>query len=175
MAFLTKIQLENIGFKYIGNNVQISDKVSIYNPDQIEIGDNSRIDDFCVISGKVAIGKNIHIAIFCNVVGGEKDIVLEDFPGLACGCHVFSQSDDYSGGSLTNPTIPDRFKKRDEGCYSYLQTQHCWYLINHSSRRYPFRGNSDWCYVYGDEEHRTMVNLRWYSSQKNKRSSTRLT
>lgn len=111
MAFLTNVQLKSMGFKYLGQNVRISDKASIYNPETLEVGDNSRIDDFCVISGNVTIGRNVHIAIFCNVAGGEKGIVLEDFSGLAYGCHVFSQSDDYSGRTLTNPTVPDEFKK----------------------------------------------------------------
>ena len=97
-------------FKSLGVNVKISDKASIYNCDLMEIGDHSRIDDFCVISGKVKIGRNVHIAIFCNVAGGEKGILLDDFSGLAYGCHVITQSDDYSGKTLTNPTVPDEFK-----------------------------------------------------------------
>lgn len=110
MAYLSEQQLANMHFKRLGNNVRISDKASIYNPETIEIGDNSRIDDFCVISGSVTIGRNVHIAVFCNVAGGEKGVVLDDFSGLAYGCQVFSQSDDYSGRSLTNPTIPDEYK-----------------------------------------------------------------
>ncbi len=111
MAFYSQQQLESMGFKSLGKNVRISDKASIYNHDQIEIGDHSRIDDFCVISGRVTIGRNVHIAVFCNVAGGEKGIVMEDFSGLAYGCQVFSQSDDYSGKSLTNPTVPDQYKQ----------------------------------------------------------------
>ena len=111
MAFLDKNQLEHMGFKHLGSNVRISDKASIYNPEQIEIGDHSRIDDFCVISGKVTIGRNVHIAVFCNVAGGEKGVTFEDFSGLAYGCHVFTQSDDYGGRTLTNPTVPDKYKR----------------------------------------------------------------
>lgn len=111
MAFLNEEQLEKIGFRSIGLNVQISDRAAIYNADQIEIGDYSRIDDFCVVSGRVSIGRNVHVAVYCNVAGGEKGIVFDDFSGLAYGCHVFTQSDDYSGRSLTNPTVPDEFKK----------------------------------------------------------------
>jgi acetyltransferase-like isoleucine patch superfamily enzyme len=110
MAFLDIKQLEKLKFKYLGRNVKISDKASIYNADQIEIGDHSRIDDFCVISGKVTIGRNVHIAVFCNVAGGEKGITFEDFSGLAYGCQLFTQSDDYSGNTLTNPTVPDQYK-----------------------------------------------------------------
>ena len=77
----------------------------------IEIGDYSRIDDFCVVPGQVSIGNYVHIAPFCLVAGGEPGITMEDFSGLAYGVQVFSQSDDYSGGTLTNPTVSDKYKK----------------------------------------------------------------
>lgn len=111
MAYLSICDLESMGFKSLGKNVKISDKASIYNADEIEIGDNSRIDDFCVISGKVTIGKNVHIAPMCLVAGGEKGIHFSDFSGLAYQVQVFTQSDDYSGRSLTNPTVPADFKQ----------------------------------------------------------------
>ncbi|KZK25767.1 MULTISPECIES: acyltransferase [Delftia] len=110
MAFLSKDQLISMGFKYLGDNVRISDKAAIYNPELIEIGDNSRIDDFCVLSGRVIIGRNVHIAVFNNIAGGEPGVYLADFSGVAYGCQIFSQSDDYSGRSLTNPTVPDEYK-----------------------------------------------------------------
>ncbi len=111
MAFIDREKLVAMGFKHLGVNVKISDKASIYNPELMEIGDHARIDDFCVVSGKVNIGRNVHIAVFCNIGGGELGVTLEDFSGLAYGCHVFTQTDDYSGLTLTNPTVPDKFKK----------------------------------------------------------------
>ena len=111
MAYLTDIELKSIGFKALGKNVKISDKAAIYNPERIEIGDNSRIDDFCVISGNVKIGQYVHIAPFCLVAGGEMGVQMDDFSGLAYQVQVFSQSDDYSGRSLTNPTISAKYKK----------------------------------------------------------------
>ena len=110
MAYYKQEQLDELGFKYIGKNVKISDKASIYNFDQIEIGDNSRIDDFCVISGKIKIGRNVHITPMCLVAGGEKGIVFEDFTTIAYGVKVFTQSDDYSGKTMTNSTIPKEYK-----------------------------------------------------------------
>jgi len=123
MAFLSSGVIGKIGFKRIGHNVKISDRAAIYNPECIEIDDNSRIDDFCVLSGNITIGKNVHIAVFCNVAGGEKGVVLEDFSGLAYGVHVFTQSDDYSGRTLTNPTIPDEYKKETKK--AVLIKRHC--------------------------------------------------
>ena len=110
MPYYTQQELENMDFKHIGKNIKISNKASIYNTDQITIEDNSRIDDFCVVSGKIQIGRNVHIAPYCLVAGGEKGIVLEDFVGLAYQVHVFTQSDDYSGKTMTNPTVPTRYK-----------------------------------------------------------------
>ena len=111
MPFLTENEIQDVGFKNVGKNVRISTRAAIYDAANIEIGDNSRIDDFCVISGRVTIGRNVHIAVFCNVAGGSEGIVFEDFSGLAYGCQVFTQSDDYSGQSLTNPTVPDKYKR----------------------------------------------------------------
>jgi len=99
-----------MGFKSLGKNVKISDKASIYNADQIEIGNKSRVDDFCVLSGNISIGRYVHIAPFCLVAGGVEGVFFEEFSGLAYGVKIFSQSDDYSGRSLTNPTVPAAYK-----------------------------------------------------------------
>jgi acetyltransferase-like isoleucine patch superfamily enzyme len=110
MAYYSQDQLNFMGFKRVGKHVKISDKASIYNCEEISIGDYSRVDDFCVVSGKVEIGRNVHIAPFCLVAGGEAGIFMEDFSGLAYHAQVFTQSDDYSGATMTNPTVPDNFK-----------------------------------------------------------------
>lgn len=111
MSYLSNENLLQMGFKNLGKNVKISEKASIYNCDQIEIGDNSRIDDFCVLSGKISLGKFVHIAPLCLIAGGELGVVMDDFSGLAYGAKVFTQSDDYSGRTLTNPTVSDNYKK----------------------------------------------------------------
>jgi len=110
MAYYTQLELEALGFKQLGKNVKISDKASIYNHEQIAIGDNSRIDDFCVVSGKIKIGRNVHITPMCLVAGGDKGIIFEDFTTIAYSVQVFTQSDDYSGETMTNSTIPVKFK-----------------------------------------------------------------
>ena len=110
MAFYTENELNTIGFKRLGKNVKISTRAAIYRPHEMEIGDNSRIDDFCLLSGKIFIGRNVHLAAYSNVSAGECSVTFNDFSGLAYGCHVFTGSDDYSGETLTNPTIPLEYK-----------------------------------------------------------------
>jgi acetyltransferase-like isoleucine patch superfamily enzyme len=115
MSFLTVDQVNSIGFKYVGRNVKISSSVSIHRPEQISIGDNSRVDDFCAISGNVSIGRNVHVAVHCSLVASREELILQDFSGLAFGCKLFTSSDDYSGKTLTNPTVPERFKSITHG------------------------------------------------------------
>lgn len=110
MAYLTANQLAEKEFKSLGENVRISDKASIYNANQIEIGDNSRVDDFCVLSGRIKIGSFCHIAPLCLVAGGQEGIFLDDFCGLSYGVKVFSQSDDYSGEAMVSPLVPSEYK-----------------------------------------------------------------
>ncbi|MDQ7085141.1 MAG: acyltransferase [Sulfurovum sp.] len=110
MAYYSDKILHTLGFKYIGKNVKISTNASIYNCDKISINDNSRIDDFCVISGKIKIGKNVHITPMCLIAGGEKGIILKDYTTIAYAVKIFTQNDDYFGMSMTNSTIPKQYK-----------------------------------------------------------------
>ncbi|EGQ9595723.1 TPA: acyltransferase [Vibrio alginolyticus] len=112
MSYLNREQLLSIGFKSIGQNVKISDMARFYNPGKISIGNNVRIDDFCIVSGNVSLGNNIHLAVYSYITGCDAGVVMEDFSGLAYGVKVFTDSDDYSGVSLTNPTVPDDYKPK---------------------------------------------------------------
>jgi galactoside O-acetyltransferase len=42
---------------------------------------------------------------------GAARIALDDFSGLSSRVSIYSSSDNYSGQSLSNPTIPDAFKR----------------------------------------------------------------
>ena len=111
MAFLSNEKLKALGFKYLGRNVMISEKASIYNHSKISIGDNTRIDDFCILSagsGGIDIGKHVHIACFTSLIGREK-ITIEDFVGISSRGSVYSSGDDYSGSFMTNPTVPEEY------------------------------------------------------------------
>ena len=110
MAYLSETDLEAMGFAALGRNVKISDKASIYMPEQMSIGDNCRIDDFCVVSGRITMGRNVYIGPLSLVAGGSPGITFGDFVTFAWRTQVFSQSDDYSGETMTNPTVPARYK-----------------------------------------------------------------
>lgn len=111
MSFYTEEELAALGFARVGRNVQISRKASFYGASRIEIGDYSRIDDFCVLSAGpagISIGRNVHIAVFCSLIGAER-IELGDFAGLSSRVSIYSSNDDYSGRWMTNPTVPAEY------------------------------------------------------------------
>lgn len=121
-SFFSHNELLQIGFAVLGNNVLISRHTSIYSPELIKIGNHVRIDDFCILSGNIELRGYNHIGAFCGLFG-KAGIVLEDFSGLSGNCLVYSVSDDYSGRSLTNPTVPDIFKNLKSGPVSIKR--HC--------------------------------------------------
>jgi acetyltransferase-like isoleucine patch superfamily enzyme len=104
-------ELRNFGFKSIGENVMVAKSATIVGLSNISLGNNVRIDGQGVIaanSGSLEVGSYVHIGSSCYLAcsGG---ITLSDFCGLSQGVRIYSISDDYSGESLTNPTIPLRF------------------------------------------------------------------
>ncbi len=111
MAILSREAIERMGFASLGENVQISDRTSVYGVNRIALGNNVRIDDFCVISagaGGIAIGNHVHIAVGATLIGAGK-ITLCDFVGISSRASVYSSNDDYSGAAMTGPTLPSEF------------------------------------------------------------------
>lgn len=114
-SFYSKEELKEIGFKQIGDNVLLSRKASFYSPDEISIGSNVRIDDFCILSGNIDIGNYIHISAACFIFGGNVGVKLEDFTTVSSRTAIYAKTDDYSGSYLTNPTLPNQFRGVIEG------------------------------------------------------------
>lgn len=113
-SFYSEAELKELGLKSVGTDVKLSRKCSLYNAGSISIGDHVRIDDFCILSGKVTLGSYIHIGAYCALFAAE-DIVMEDFSGLSSRVSIYTVSEDYLGGSLTNPTVPDEYRKAVRG------------------------------------------------------------
>ena len=102
--------LRGFGFKKLGKNVLISDRCSIYHPENISIGDNVRIDDFCILSpgSEIIIGNYIHIACYVSLIG-KGAITLNDFSGVSARSTILSSCDDFSGNFLFGPVIPTKY------------------------------------------------------------------
>lgn len=105
-SFYTDRELLTIGFKSIGKNCKISRNAKFYGVSNISIGDNVRIDDFCIVSGSVKFGSNIHISPYVALYGAE-GIEFEDYTGVSAHSVVYSAMDDFGGdylvGSVHSP------------------------------------------------------------------------
>lgn len=114
-GYATTDELRGLGFAEVGDNVMVARNCTIIGLENIYIGDNVRIDGMTTISaanGPCRIGRNIHIGGYAHLAcaGG---VVLDDFANLSQGVRIYSVSDDYSGGTMTNPTVPCEYKGID--------------------------------------------------------------
>lgn len=110
-GYYTSKDLSEYGFKHIGENVQIARNCTIIGLENISIANNVRVDGgttFACKSGSLTIGNYTHIGSGSFLACGA-GITLNDFCGLSQGVKIYSVSDDYSGKSLTNPTVPKEF------------------------------------------------------------------
>ena len=101
-SFYTEEQLATLGFKSIGSGCKISRYARFYGINNMVIGDNVRIDDFCILSGKLTIGSNIHISAYVALYG-KMGIILEDYTGISPRSTIYSAMDDFSGNFLIGP------------------------------------------------------------------------
>jgi len=77
IGYYSTQELKKMGFGSIGKDVRISKAATLYNNHRIFIGDNVRIDNFCVLAlsgkAKLFIGSNVHISVF-SFINGDMDI-----------------------------------------------------------------------------------------------------
>jgi galactoside O-acetyltransferase len=107
-GYYISLELRQMGFARVGENVAISRNCTIIGLRNIVIGDNVRIDGFTSIiapGGSVRIGSHVQIGIGC-VLGAKGGIVLEDYSSLSHGVRILTAVDDFGGRHMTNSTLP---------------------------------------------------------------------
>ena len=58
--------------KYCGENVFIGYNTIFTNPNEVVLGDNVRIDPFCLITTQLEVGNNVQICSHAVLGGGSK-------------------------------------------------------------------------------------------------------
>lgn len=104
-SFYSEIELSELGLRSYGTNVLISKKCSLYAPQLISLGNNVRLDDFCILSGKVTLGNNVHISAY-SALYGANGIEFKDHSGCSARTTIYSAMDDFSGDYLIGPMNP---------------------------------------------------------------------
>lgn len=94
----------------VGDNVRISKSVVFYNPQNITIGNNVRIDYGCLlIAGKdtkLIIKDNTHINAYCSFHANTGDIIIGKEVDIAIYTVLFTATFDYSiKKPRTNTTV----------------------------------------------------------------------
>ena len=95
-SFYTNDELLDLGFQCVGSHVLISRKASLYGTKGMQIGDNVRIDDFCILSGEITLY-------------GSMGIELENNTGISPRSTLFSAMDDFGGDFMIGPIHPQKF------------------------------------------------------------------
>ena len=107
-SFLNEEELKQIGFKSLGSGVLVSRFARFYGADKMRIGNNVRIDDFCILSGEIILGNCIHISAY-TALYGRYGIEMEDYSGASPRCTIFSATDDFSGNFMIGPMVNPGF------------------------------------------------------------------
>lgn len=109
-SYYTELELKNLGLKKIGRDVKISRRAVFYTPENIEVGEHVRIDDFAFLSGGsgISIGNYVHIAGY-SALYGKFGIEIGDYVNISSRVSIYSTSDDYSGEFMTGPLVDQQY------------------------------------------------------------------
>ena len=97
MSFLTLSELASLGLKGYGSNVSISRLAQLYNPGNILIGNNVRIDAFSILSSGTEpfiLEDNIHISSGVYIYG-QNGFHMKSLSNISGGTKIYTQSDSF--------------------------------------------------------------------------------
>lgn len=122
MAFLSQNKLQDLFGSNIGTGCLISEKATFYGIDKIIIGNNVRIDDFCVISaGAGLVIKNyIHVGAHSCIIG-QGELTIHNYANISGKVFIYTSNDDYTGEFMTNPMVNEQFTGVEHGTISILK------------------------------------------------------
>jgi len=115
MVFTTD-ELREMGITVGNENVSIDRSVRFFGADRMVFDGDLRIDGFCSLSAGsegIQIGRHVHIARFVDLSG--IGIRIGNYCGISSQVSIFSSSDSYSSGALTNPMVPEKYRDVNEG------------------------------------------------------------
>jgi acetyltransferase-like isoleucine patch superfamily enzyme len=99
-----------------GQGTRIFRGCRLVGAERIEIGRCSQIDEgVWIFAGeKVTIGDHVHMTFGSSISGGGR-CVIHAFVGIGAGVRLITGTDLTDGEGLTNPTIPDSYRRVHRG------------------------------------------------------------
>lgn len=101
-------------FKKVGRGCKVSRLATIYGHENVQLGDNVRIDANVMILAAAEYSSfscenHVHVAAGAILAAGG-GIVLRSFTAVGFGSKLVSATDDFSGDFLIGPTFPDQYR-----------------------------------------------------------------
>lgn len=86
-----------------GRSVQLHDPMIVLRPEQIELGDEVRIDGFVKLEGGlgIQIGAGVHVASFAHIGIGGGQVIIGDYAGIASRVAILSGTAKPEGLSMS--------------------------------------------------------------------------
>jgi len=99
-----------------GPNTKVFRGCRLVGGDRIQLGSNCQIDEgVWIFAGEeVTIGDHVHMAFASSISGGGR-CRIGDFAGIGAGVRLVTGTDLVDGEGLTNPTIPEQFRRVHRG------------------------------------------------------------
>lgn len=93
-----------------GDDVVISDLVSIVRPELVKIGSHVAIDPWLHCTTAVEIANHVHISSHVGIIGGKGGLLkMGNFTNISVGGRIICVSDRFNGDGLIGAVIPDEF------------------------------------------------------------------
>lgn len=109
--YYTKKEIQDMGFRALGERVLISRDARIFSPRTISIGDNVLIDAFVLLNGDITIGKYVHVGPHSEIFTGKNsNVTIGDYSGISSHVTIYGLSDDFIGPYLNSPTFPVKYR-----------------------------------------------------------------
>jgi acetyltransferase-like isoleucine patch superfamily enzyme len=112
LSNLSETELRDLGLAAFGHDVSMDRSTRIFGATDVSIGSHVRIDCYCVITAgpaAVVIGDHVHLGVGVSLFG-TAGIEIGDFASLSGRVSVYSTNDDFVGGHLTGPTVPEELR-----------------------------------------------------------------
>jgi galactoside O-acetyltransferase len=117
-GLLSRSELEDLGFARLGDDVRIDRRAALFGTEHMHLGSHVRIDAFATVTAgpaPVVIGSYTHVAAHCYLSGAQGGITLGYGAGVAPFGAIYSAVEDYTGGHLTNPSVPEDLRSTTVG------------------------------------------------------------
>lgn len=116
-SYLSSAELRQLGCRSVGEDVTVHSTCVLVGLENISFGNHVRIDGFSTLTaagGFVTVADHVHISSHAFLSGPE-GIEICEFVNLSAGVRLYSRNDDFTGRTLTGPTVPEFYRKVQRG------------------------------------------------------------